>query len=89
MYPFDASHATPRLFTLKFLPLSSTFSRFSAIPFKCFICFLIRVMSVVYDANNFHMAKGSPGISFDEFYNDAINEQFDYRQDYRNWRFDP
>ena len=44
-------------------------------------------MRLVHDANEAHIASGKQdGIPFDEFYNDAVNEHFDYRNDYRNWR---
>ena len=45
-----------------------------------------RVLGLVFAANDQLLARGRPGLPFHLFYNDAVNQEVNLKEDYRRWK---
>ena len=45
-----------------------------------------RVLGLIFAANDQLLARGRPGLPFHLFYNDAVNQEVNLKEDYRRWK---
>ena len=44
------------------------------------------MLGLIFAANDQLLARGRPGLPFHLFYNDAVNQEVNLKEDYRRWK---